>query len=227
MDKNTSVMEEPTVGDIEVLADIPELEELAGVVVPEPLKEEVSDSELEHRDFDDSEFWRRIPAFKDVDYEQFLDHKFQLINSVTSTEKLTEIVGELATPEFVADMEAGLRAAPMNVRVSPYLISRIDWDNPYDDPIRIQFLPVASRRRPDHPQLTLDSLHEQDDSPTPGLVHRYPDKVLFLPLDVCPVYCRFCTRSYAIGGDTNQVEKVGYRFEEVANTMSGIVVEHA
>ncbi|MCA8945719.1 MAG: hypothetical protein KDB29_05800, partial [Planctomycetes bacterium] len=139
MDKQTSVIEEPTVGDLPEISDIPELAKLADVVVPEPIKEEVPHSELEHRDFDDREVWRRIPAFKDVDYEQFIDFKFQLINSVTSPEKLTEIVGELASQEFVNDMEAGLRAAPMNVRVSPYLISRIDWDNPYDDPIRIQF----------------------------------------------------------------------------------------
>ena len=42
----------------------------------------------------------------------------------------------------------------------------------------------------------------------PGLTHRYPDKALFLPLDTCPVYCRFCTRSYAVGIDTEEVEKV-------------------
>jgi lysine 2,3-aminomutase len=59
--------------------------------------------------------------------------------------------------------------------------------------------------------LTLDSLGEQNDSPVPGLVHRYRDKVLFLALDVCPVYCRFCTRSYAIGGDTDTVEKQSYK----------------
>lgn len=59
--------------------------------------------------------------------------------------------------------------------------------------------------------LRLDSLAEQDDSPVPGLVHRYHDKVLFLALDVCPVYCRFCTRSYAIGGDTDSVDKVDYK----------------
>jgi lysine 2,3-aminomutase len=39
-------------------------------------------------------------------------------------------------------------------------------------------------------------------------VHRYPDKALFLPLNVCPVYCRFCTRSYAIGPDTENVDKI-------------------
>ena len=101
----------------------------------------------------------------------------------------------------------------MAMRISPYILSLIDWDNPYEDPLRTQFIPVASTRLPDHPALTLDSLHEQADSPTPGLVHRYIDKVLFLPLDVCPVYCRFCTRSYAIGADTDQVEKVDYRPE--------------
>ena len=41
----------------------------------------------------------------------------------------------------------------------------------------------------------------------PGLTHRYVDKALFLPLDTCPVYCRFCTRSYAVGIDTEEVEK--------------------
>jgi lysine 2,3-aminomutase len=96
----------------------------------------------------------------------------------------------------------------MAVRVSPYAISLIDWNDPYGDPIRTQFIPLASRLLSDHPRLTLDSLHEQDDSPVPGLVHRYVDKALFLPLAVCPVYCRFCTRSYAIGPDTEEVDKV-------------------
>jgi lysine 2,3-aminomutase len=88
------------------------------------------------------------------------------------------------------------------------LLSLIDWSAPYQDPIRTQFLPVASQQVPNHPELRLDSLHEQKDSPTPGLTHRYPDKALFLPIDSCPVYCRFCTRSYAIGGDTETVEKL-------------------
>ena len=95
----------------------------------------------------------------------------------------------------------------MAVRVSPYMIASIDWTRPYEDPIRRQFIPVASKLLPDHPRLTLDSLHEQDDSPVQGLIHRYVDKALFLPLQTCPVYCRFCTRSYAIGPDTANVDK--------------------
>jgi len=96
----------------------------------------------------------------------------------------------------------------MALRISPYLLGLIRWSEPYRDPIRTQFLPVASQQVPDHPELRLDSLHERKDSPVPGLTHRYVDKALFLPLDSCPVYCRFCTRSYAIGGDTEMVEKL-------------------
>jgi lysine 2,3-aminomutase len=115
---------------------------------------------------------------------------------------------------FLEDAEAGFRRSPMSVRVSPYLLSLIDWSDPYDDPLRIQFIPVGSRLLPDHPKLDLDSLHEQADAPVPGLTHRYPDKALFLPLDTCPVYCRFCTRSYAVGIDTEEVEKVQLRANE-------------
>jgi lysine 2,3-aminomutase len=102
----------------------------------------------------------------------------------------------------------------MSIRVSPYLLSLIDWSDPYNDPLRRQFVPVASRLLPDHPKLTLDSLHEQADAPVPGLTHRYPDKALFLALDTCPVYCRFCTRSYAVGVDTDEVEKVSLKATE-------------
>jgi len=96
----------------------------------------------------------------------------------------------------------------MALRISPYLLSLIDWTQPVDDPIRAQFMPLGSRQQPDHPCVRLDSLGEQADSPVPGLTHRYRDKALFLPLNSCPVYCRFCTRSYAIGGDTNAVGKL-------------------
>jgi lysine 2,3-aminomutase len=99
----------------------------------------------------------------------------------------------------------------MSIRVSPYLLSLIDWSNPVDDPLRRQFITLGSRLLPDHPKLDLDSLHEQADAPVPGLTHRYPDKALFLALDTCPVYCRFCTRSYAVGPDQEEVEKVSLK----------------
>ncbi len=166
---------------------------------------------LEHRNLLSGDFWRRIPAFKDVGEREFLDHRWQMKNSITRVSKLLEKLEDLVSPDFLADAEEGFRKAPMAVRVSPYMLSLIDWADPYADPIRRQFIPVASTRLPDHPKLTLDSLGEQADAPVPGLTHRYPDKALFLALDTCPVYCRFCTRSYAVGPDQEAVEKVSLK----------------
>jgi lysine 2,3-aminomutase len=166
---------------------------------------------LAYKDLRSGEWWKKIPAYKDVSEEQFLDHNWQAKNSITKIEKLLSTVKELVPADFIKDAELGIKKSPMSVRVSPYLCSLIDWENPYTDPLRIQFFPLASRLLGDHPKLNLDSLHEQEDAPVPGLTHRYPDKALFLPLDTCPVYCRFCTRSYAIGLDTEEVEKVHLR----------------
>ena len=166
---------------------------------------------LAHRDLLDGDFWRRIPAFADVDEASFLDHRWQMKHTITKPAKLLETVQSLASDAFLADAAEGFRIAPMAVRVSPYMLSLVDWENPYEDPIRVQFLPTASTRLPDHPKLTFDSLGEQGDAPVPGLTHRYPDKALFLALDTCPVYCRFCTRSYAVGPDQDMVDKVSLK----------------
>jgi len=175
---------------------------------PGHTKPPIDPATLDHRDLLQGEFWRTIPKYKDVDEATFLNHIWQGQNSVKTTDELLDTIKDLVAPEFFDDVREGFHRAPMAVRVSPYLLALIDWNNPYSDPIRTQFIPVASMLRTDHPQLALDSLHEQDDSPVPGLVHRYVDKALFLPLNVCPVYCRFCTRSYAIGADTDTVDKV-------------------
>jgi lysine 2,3-aminomutase len=176
-----------------------------------PKKPPVDPSSLVYRQLRSGAWWQKIPAYKDVSEEQFLDHNWQAKNSITKIDKLLSTVQDLVPSEFIKDAELGMKRAPMSVRVSPYLCSLINWEEPYADPLRIQFFPIASRLLPDHPKLDLDSLHEQEDAPVPGLTHRYPDKALFLPLDTCPVYCRFCTRSYAIGLDTEEVEKVHLR----------------
>jgi lysine 2,3-aminomutase len=177
-------------------------------------KPPVDPATLAHRDLVGGPFWHKIPAYKNVDEATFLDHSWQAKSSITRVAKLVETIQDMVPPGFVEDLENGMKHAPMSVRVSPYIVSLIDWERPYDDPLRIQFFPLASRLRPDHPKLGLDSLHEQADAPVPGLTHRYTDKALFLPLDTCPVYCRFCTRSYAIGLDTEEVEKVHLRPSE-------------
>ena len=167
----------------------------------------VDEATLVHKQMLRGPFWQKIPAYRDVDEKTFLDHHWQAKHSITNADKLLRALGDLVSPKFVEDAQLGFQRAPMSVRVSPYLLSLIDWANPYTDPLRIQFVPLASRLLPDHPKLGLDSLGERADAPVPGLTHRYVDKALFLALDTCPVYCRFCTRSYAVGIDTEEVEK--------------------
>lgn len=163
-----------------------------------------------HRDFRDDEFWKVIPAWKDVSRDEFGSHLWQAKNSIRKLAQVKEVLGDRVSDDFIEDIGAAFRIAPMNVRITPYVFSLIDWDNPANDPLRKQFLPIASQMLPDHPYYLADSLYEDVDSPVPMLTHRYPDKVLFLPLTTCPVYCAYCTRSRIIGGSTESVEKDTY-----------------
>jgi lysine 2,3-aminomutase len=174
---------------------------------PPALKAPVEPATLLHTHLTGGAFWRRIPAYQAVSEAEFLDHRWQAKHSITNIAKLLAALQGLVSEDFIKDAQRGFERAPMSVRVSPYLLSLIDWSRPYQDPLRLQFIPVLSRLLPDHPKLDLDSLHERVDMPVPGLTHRYVDKALFLPLDTCPVYCRFCTRSYAVGIDTDEVSK--------------------
>ena len=167
-------------------------------------------SSLDHRNFRDDEFWKEIPAWKDVSREDFGNHSWQSKNAVRKLSNVKDVLASRISDELMGDIEAGLKIAPMNIRITPYVFALIDWDNPLDDPLRKQFLPIASQMLPDHPYYLADSLYEDVDSPVAMVTHRYPDKVLFLPLTTCPVYCSYCTRSRIIGGSTESVEKETY-----------------
>lgn len=196
----------------------PEDEGILHKLKAEPPKERhvkppVDPATLKHRELRDGEWWRELPAFSQVSAEEFNNHIWQMQNSAYGEDKLMHIMEGAAPQDFIEDVRKGLHMVPMAVRVTPYMLSLIDWENPWEDPIRRQFIPLASQLLPDHPMLSLDSLHEQADAPVEGLTHRYQDKALFLVMDTCPVYCRFCTRSYAIGIDTDTVEKVNFRVD--------------
>jgi lysine 2,3-aminomutase len=182
-------------------------------ILPPAQRPPVPPEALAHRELLSGPFWQRLAAYADVPEADFLDHQWQAKNSITNFPKLLAALEGLVSPAFIRDAEQGFHHAPMPVRVSPYLMSLIDWTNPEGDPLRIQFIPLLSRRMPDHPKVDLDPLHEREDMPVPGLSHRYPDKVLFLPVATCPVYCRFCTRSYAVGLDTEEVHKLTFSID--------------
>ncbi len=165
---------------------------------------------FKHREFRSDEFWKSIPKWKTVTKEQFLDHNWQTKNSIRKVEQVKDALEDIIGNKFVEDMYAGQKITPMNIRITPYIFSLIDWKNPVKDPIRKQFLPLGSQFLPDHPCYIDDSLSEDVDSPVPLLTHRYPDKVLFLPTSICPVYCSYCTRSRLIGGSTETKVKSTY-----------------
>ncbi len=91
------------------------------------------------------------------------------------------------------DEVEGCQHHHFRVDITPYFASLIDPDDP-NCPIRRQVIPT-SQELVDHHGLYVDSLNEDAHSPVPGLVHRYPDRVLMLVTTQCASYCRYCTRS--------------------------------
>jgi len=162
--------------------------------------------DLSHRQLLEGEFWRHLPAYADVDSATFLDPSWQLQQSARSVGDLATVVGR-SSDRFLSNVQAGIDRASMSLRVTPYILSLIDWENPESDPIRRQFIPLASEKLADHPISVLDALEERSCSPVDRLTHRYPDRVLFVSTDVCPTYCRYCTRSYSVGTSTISVSK--------------------
>jgi lysine 2,3-aminomutase len=154
-----------------------------------------------------SSAWQKFAPWKDVSAEEFENSSWQDKNAVIRVPQLEAALKGVVNPDLFREIDAGLLKVGMSIRLNPYIISLIDWDEVETDPIRRQFLPLLSELEPDHPCLVVDSLEEQDHSPVEGLVHRYPDKVLFLVTAVCPVYCQYCTRSYAVGMDTQLIQK--------------------
>jgi lysine 2,3-aminomutase len=100
------------------------------------------------------------------------------------------------------------------VDITPYFASLIDPRDP-DCPVRLQVIPQAEELIPDSFSM-VDSLAEDEHSPVPGLVHRYPDRVLLMLTTQCASYCRFCTRSRIVGdssanfGTTDFQKQVDY-----------------
>ncbi len=167
-------------------------------------------------EFDIESCWKSIPAWRAVSAEEFSDHQWQLRNSVSSLSGLAKVLGSRLSEGALEEFKRGMQTAPMNMRLTPYLVSLIDWDHPESDPLRRQFIPMASQLLADHPMHQEDSLGEDEDRVAPFLTHRYHDKALFLPTTICPVYCSYCTRSRVVGGSTPVRDKATYGAKQTA-----------
>jgi len=126
--------------------------------------------------------------FPDVTDEQWNDWKWQVKNRIETLEDLKEHI--TLTQEESEGVQKSLKT--MRMAITPYYLSLINTDNA-NCPIRKQSIPTGAELYK-APSDLIDPLHEDEDSPVPGLTHRYPDRVLFLITDMCAMYCRHCTR---------------------------------
>jgi len=140
----------------------------------------------------------KIRSFFKVDEKIWGDWRWQLKNRITRLEEL-EMILDLTEQEKV---EIGESLKFLRMSITPYYLSLIDQSN-HNDPIRLQAVPSIHELEK-APYETEDPLKEETYSPLPGLVHRYPDRVLLLITDSCPTLCRHCTRR-------RLTEKVGRR----------------
>jgi len=129
-------------------------------------------------------FWTQVP---DSDWE---DWHWQLKHRITSLQQLQRLMPALTPEETAGATLANLKLA---LGITPYFFNLID---PADEdcPIRRQVIPRVEETLT-APWEMSDPCGEDSHSPVPGLVHRYPDRVLFLVTDRCASYCRYCTRS--------------------------------
>ena len=141
---------------------------------------------------------RRKQLFPNVTDAEWNDWKWQVKNRIETLEDLKKYV------KLTAEEEEGVRKTLSTLRmaITPYYLSLIDPNDPHD-PVRRQCIPTALETHQAAADL-LDPLHEDEDSPTPGLTHRYPDRVLFLITDMCSMYCRHCTRRRFAGQTDNE-----------------------
>src|SRR5450759_1567753 len=135
---------------------------------------------------------KRAPIYQDVPDEKWNDWRWQLSNRLNSVEDF-EKVFKLTDSERKALNTQNL----FRVDITPYFVSLIDPQD-INDPIRMQVIPRADEITP-FTGMMEDSLAEDRHSPVPGLVHRYPDRVLMLVTTQCASYCRYCTRSRMVG----------------------------
>lgn len=137
------------------------------------------------------QFWRRF--FTEITEAEWDDWRWQLNHRICSPEALEHII------RLSGDEQAAIRRyrGSLPVAVTPYYASLLDADDA-SQPLRRAVIPVADEHL-HSPGESRDPLAEEEDTAVPGLVHRYPDRALFLVTDFCSTYCRYCTRSRMVG----------------------------
>jgi lysine 2,3-aminomutase len=154
-------------------------------------------------------YWHDVPA---ADWN---DWRWQMKHRITNVEQLQKFLPTL-TPEELAG--AQLANTKLALGITPYFFNLID---PADEncPVRRQVVPRIAETST-APWEMSDPCGEDSHSPVPGLVHRYPDRVLFLVTDRCASYCRYCTRSRLVSNAS------GYDFHPEYDKQIAYIAAH-
>jgi lysine 2,3-aminomutase len=153
--------------------------------------------------------------WSDVSEADWNDWKWQLKHRITNAEQLQKFLPTLTPEEFAGAKLANTKLA---LAITPYFFNLI---NPADEncPIRLQVIPKVAESHT-APWEMSDPVGEDSHSPVPGLVHRYPDRVLFLVTDRCAAYCRYCTRSRLVSNAS------GYDFHPEFDKQIEYIAQH-
>lgn len=145
------------------------------------------------------------------------DWKWQLKHCIRDLDTFQRLLG-IELPENIhEDFKKTVKKFPMSI--TPYYLSLIDTDNFINDPVFKQSFPSPLELVITRAEMS-DPLHEDKDSPVPGITHRYPDRVLFLVSNMCSMYCRHCTRKRQVG-DIDSIpnkEQIKMGIEYIRNT---------
>ncbi len=144
---------------------------------------------------------RRAPAYADVPDDQWHSWRWQLSHRLNTVEEFERLFP-------LTESEKRALSAP---HITPYFASLIDPNDP-NDPVRRQVIPTDAEMVP-FTAMMEDSLAEDAHSPVPGLVHRYPDRVLMLVTTQCASYCRYCTRSRIVGDPSEQFSRAEFEMQ--------------
>lgn len=140
----------------------------------------------------------RHPFWRDVPDRDWNDWHWQLRNRVTRREQLEKLL-TLTDEERAGVILANTKLA---MAITPYFFGLVE-PNDVDGPVRRQVIPRIQEINRASWEMD-DPCGEDEHMPVPGLVHRYPDRVLFLVTDRCAAYCRYCTRSRVVSGAGEQ-----------------------
>lgn len=147
------------------------------------------------------------------------DWKWQFRNRVTRVEEIEHYL-TLTQDEKAAFDQAGTN---LPFAITPYYLDLLRDDNPAD-PIRKTVVPQLAELTKS-PSEMADPCGEDGDMAAPGLVHRYPDRVLFLVNETCSVYCRYCTRSRIVGSGQHEVDyEAAYAYLEANPQIRDVLI---